>query len=101
MEQLAEAGPEFAVEAGATDLKQEIGATAGPSHLLLFVHAVVDQEVGGAFHGAVANSIILSMAGVRRSAVCAMACQTVRRHEHEQTAFGQFVQNNCPPQPSA
>ena len=49
MEQLAEAGPEFAVEAGATDLKQEIGAPAGPAHLLRFVHASVDQEVGGAF----------------------------------------------------
>jgi hypothetical protein len=37
------------VIASATDLKQEIGATAGPSHLLGFVHAAVDQEVGGAF----------------------------------------------------
>src|SRR3954471_18587339 len=49
MEQLAEAGSELAVEAGATDLKQEIGAAAGPSHLLGFGHAAVDQEVGGAF----------------------------------------------------
>ena len=49
MEQLAEAGTELAVEAGATDLEQEIGASAGPSHLLGFVHAPVDQEVGGAF----------------------------------------------------
>jgi hypothetical protein len=45
MEQLA--GTKFAVEAGA--LEQEIGAAAGPSHLLGFVHAAVDQEVGGAF----------------------------------------------------
>jgi hypothetical protein len=30
-------------------LEQEIGAAAGPSHLLGFVHASVDQEVGGAF----------------------------------------------------
>src|SRR5690349_22102206 len=49
MEQLAEAGTEFAVEAGAADLEQEIGAAAGPSHLLRFVHAAVDQEVGGSF----------------------------------------------------
>ena len=28
LEQLAEAGPEFAVEAGAADLEQEIGAAA-------------------------------------------------------------------------
>ena len=45
MEQLAEAGTEFAVEGGATDLEQEIGAAAGPSHLLGFVHAAIDQEV--------------------------------------------------------
>jgi hypothetical protein len=30
-------------------LKQEVGAAAGPAHLLRFVHAAVDQEVGGAF----------------------------------------------------
>jgi hypothetical protein len=47
MEQLAEAGPELAVEAGT--LEQKICAAAGPSHLLGFVHAPVDQEVGGAF----------------------------------------------------
>jgi hypothetical protein len=34
LEQLADAGPELAVEAGATNLEQEIGAAAGPSHLL-------------------------------------------------------------------
>ena len=49
MEQLAKAGPELAVEAGAADLEQEIGATAGPTHLLRFVHAAVDQEVRGSF----------------------------------------------------
>src|SRR6188474_3419110 len=49
MEELAEAGTKFAVEAGAADLEQKIGAAAGPSHLLRFVHAAVDQEVGGAF----------------------------------------------------
>jgi hypothetical protein len=46
---LSEAGPEFVVETGAADLEQEIGASAGPSHLLGFVHAAVDQEVCGAF----------------------------------------------------
>ena len=48
-EELSEAGAEFAVEDGAANLEQEIGAAAGPSHLLGFVHAAVDQEVGGAF----------------------------------------------------
>jgi hypothetical protein len=43
------AGTELAVEANAANLEQEIGAAAGPSHLLRFVHAAVDQEVGGAF----------------------------------------------------
>jgi hypothetical protein len=45
MEQLAEGGAELAVEGGAPDLEQEIGAAAGPAHLLGFVHAAVDQEV--------------------------------------------------------
>src|SRR3954467_12589220 len=49
LEQLAESGAELAVDAGAADLEQEIGAAAGPAHLLLLVHAAVDQEVGGAF----------------------------------------------------
>jgi hypothetical protein len=48
-EELSEGGAELAVEGGASDLEQEIGAAAGPSHLLRFVHAAVDQEVGGAF----------------------------------------------------
>jgi hypothetical protein len=48
-EELTEGGTEFAVEAGTTDLEQEIGAAAGPSHLLGFVHAAVDQEVGRCF----------------------------------------------------
>jgi hypothetical protein len=49
LEQLSEAAPKFAVEASAADLEQEIGAPAGPPHLLRFVHASVDQEVGGSF----------------------------------------------------
>src|SRR5690348_10965517 len=49
LEQLAESGAELAVDDGAADLEQEIGAAARPAHLLLLVHAAVDQEVGGAF----------------------------------------------------
>jgi hypothetical protein len=49
IEQLSEAGSERAVEGGAAELEQEIGAPAGPPHLLGFVHAAVDQEVGGPF----------------------------------------------------
>src|SRR3954454_5811062 len=49
LEQPAEAGTELAIEAGAADLEQKIGTAAGPPHLLVFVHAAVDQEVGGAF----------------------------------------------------
>ena len=41
------AGTELAIDAGA--LEQKIGAAAGPSHLLGFGHAAVDQEVGGPF----------------------------------------------------
>ena len=46
LEELSEAGAEFAVEDGAADLEQEVGATTGPAHLLGFGHAAVDQEVG-------------------------------------------------------
>ena len=49
VEQLSEAGTELAVEDGTADLEQEVGASAGLSHLLEFVHAPVDQEVSGAF----------------------------------------------------
>jgi hypothetical protein len=55
LEQLAEAGTELAVEAGVADLEQEIGAAAGPSHLLGFVHAAVDKEIGRAFGERCAN----------------------------------------------
>jgi hypothetical protein len=44
MEQLAEAGINFVLEAGPMDLEQEVGATAGPSHLPGFIHAAVDQK---------------------------------------------------------
>src|SRR4051794_16837602 len=43
IEQRFEAGSELAVEDSAADLEQEIGAAAGPSHRLGFVHAAVDQ----------------------------------------------------------
>src|SRR4051812_20146082 len=49
IEQMTEAGAELAIDDGAADLEQEIGAAAGPAHLLRFVHAAVDQEVGGPF----------------------------------------------------
>src|SRR5689334_21394601 len=49
LEQLAESEAELAVDDGTADLEQEIGAAARPAHLLLLVHAPVDQEVGGAF----------------------------------------------------
>jgi hypothetical protein len=49
IEQRFEAGSELAVEDSAADLEQEIGAPAGPPHLLGFGHAAVDQEVGGPF----------------------------------------------------
>jgi len=48
-EELSEAGAEFAVEDGAADLEQEISTASGPAHLLLLVHASVDQEVGSTF----------------------------------------------------
>jgi hypothetical protein len=37
------------VDDGPAELEQGIGATPRPSHLLRFVHAAVDQEVGSAF----------------------------------------------------
>src|SRR3954447_804925 len=49
LKQMAESGAELAVDDGAADLQQEIGAAPGPAHLLLLVHAAVDQEVGRAF----------------------------------------------------
>ena len=44
-----EAGAEFTVDDGVTNLEQEIGAASGPPHLLGFGHAAVDQEVGRTF----------------------------------------------------
>ena len=48
---MSEAGAELAVavEDGAADLEQEIGAAAGPAHLLGVVHAAVGREVGHCF----------------------------------------------------
>src|SRR5689334_5902251 len=62
LEQLAESGAELAVDDGAADLEQEIGAAAGPAHLLLLVHAAVDQEVGGAFGDRRADPLTGAMA---------------------------------------
>src|SRR3954471_18679792 len=49
LESLSEAGAERAVIDGAANLKQEIGPSARPAHLLRFVHPAVHQEVGRAF----------------------------------------------------
>src|SRR3954454_5948749 len=45
-EALPEAGAEHAVVDGAANLEQPIGATPRPAHLLRFVHATIDEEVG-------------------------------------------------------
>jgi hypothetical protein len=45
-EEPSEAGAEFAVDDGATNLEQEISTTSGPPHLLGFVHAAVDEVSG-------------------------------------------------------
>jgi hypothetical protein len=47
VEKLTKPGPELAVEDGA--LEQEVGAAAGPPHLLGLGHAAIDQEVGRCF----------------------------------------------------
>jgi hypothetical protein len=48
-ENLTETRTVFAIVSGTADLEQEIGAAAGPAHLLHFGHAVVDQEMGRCF----------------------------------------------------
>src|SRR4051794_15830529 len=45
-EALSEAGAERAVVDGAADLEQPIGTAPRPAHLLRFVHATIDEEVG-------------------------------------------------------
>src|SRR3954447_16915374 len=45
-EALPEAGAERAVVDGAADLEQPIGTAPRPAHLLRFVHATIDEEVG-------------------------------------------------------
>src|SRR3954469_13549600 len=47
-EALPEAGAERAVVDGAADLEQPVGAAPRPAHLLRFVHATIDEEVGRA-----------------------------------------------------
>src|SRR4051794_25603214 len=46
LEALPEAGAECAVIDGAADLEQQVGPAPGPAHLLRFVHATIDEEVG-------------------------------------------------------
>src|SRR3954468_13643273 len=46
LEALPEAGAERAVVDGAADLEQPIGTAPRPAHLLRFVHATIDEEVG-------------------------------------------------------
>jgi hypothetical protein len=41
--------PECAVVDLAPHLRQQVGASPGPSHLLRFIHPSIDQEVGCAF----------------------------------------------------
>src|SRR3954453_22516149 len=62
IEELAESGAELAVDDGTADLEQGIGAAARPAHLLLLVHAAVDQEVGGAFGDRRADPLTGAMA---------------------------------------
>src|SRR3954466_9733824 len=45
---LPETGAKRAVVDGAMDLEQQIGPAPRPAHLLRFVHATIDEEVGGA-----------------------------------------------------
>src|SRR4051794_38134504 len=54
-EALPEAGAECAVVDGAADLEQPVGATPRPAHLLRFVHATIDEEVGRALGQCRAN----------------------------------------------
>jgi hypothetical protein len=56
LELLAKARSESTVVDSATDLKQQIGAASGPTHLLTFVHPTVDQKIGGAFGDRSTNS---------------------------------------------
>ena len=56
LELLAKARSESTIIDSATDLKQQIGAASGPSHLLTFVHPAVDQKIGRAFGDRGTNS---------------------------------------------
>src|SRR3954463_2263954 len=49
LEALPEAGAERAVVDGAADLEQPIGTAPRPAHLLRFVDATIDEEVGCSF----------------------------------------------------
>jgi hypothetical protein len=56
-EPLSKVGTESAIIDSATNLKQQIGATPRPSHLLRFVHPTVHQEIGRPFGDRGANSL--------------------------------------------
>src|SRR3954471_4520832 len=56
VETLPEAGAERAVVDGAADPEQPIGTAPRPAHLLRFVHATVDEEVGRSLGQRRANS---------------------------------------------
>jgi hypothetical protein len=56
LKQLAEPRAEHAVEDCAADLQQEVGTASGPSHLLGFVHAAIDEKVGSSLGDRRANA---------------------------------------------
>src|SRR3954462_7810351 len=56
-EALPEAGAERAVVDGAADLEQPIGTVPRPAHLLRFVHATIDEEVGRSLSQCRANPL--------------------------------------------
>jgi NAD(P)-dependent dehydrogenase (short-subunit alcohol dehydrogenase family) len=53
---LSKGRTESAIIDSATDLKQQVGATSRPPHLLRFVHTAVHQEIGRPFGNRSANS---------------------------------------------
>jgi hypothetical protein len=53
---LSKGRAESAIIDSATDLKQQVGATSRPPHLLRFVHTGVHQEIGRPFGNRSANS---------------------------------------------
>jgi hypothetical protein len=56
LESLSEARVESTIIDRATNLKEQVGAASGPSHLLTFVHPAIHQEIGGSFGDRGSNS---------------------------------------------